>query len=139
MLERISWGNYFFVIAIAAVIYYLVIILLYYRSDITDILTKRVKNEKESDDEPTALQSNEVQDLEDIVIKIKGILVESGAQVSKDELLANLGQTLMNYNGLQKPAFRVALNNYIIKQAKELCGVGFSEEELEKEWMNPHR
>lgn len=137
MLEQISWSTYFFVIAIAALVYYLVIVLLYYRNDIMDILNNKIEKEKVDDEQgQEAAQSNQVQDLENIVDKIKGILLESGTQASKDELLVKLGQTLANFEGLYKPAFKVALNNYIIKQANELCGVRFSEEELEREWKN---
>lgn len=134
MLEQISWSTYFSVIATLAVIYYLLIILLYYRKDIADVVNGKLSTKTEANGEAAAGRSNEVQNLEEIIAKIKGTLLESGAEAGKDELLTKLGQTLANFEGLQKPAFRVALTNYIIKQAKELCGVRFSEEELDSKW-----
>jgi len=54
--------------------------------------------------------------------------------VGKDDLLYLLQQRLANYAGLQKPAYRVAINNYIMTNAKEICGVVFNEYELNSAW-----
>ena len=63
-----------------------------------------------------------------------GILMEAGNQASKQELLTRLKAVLVHHGGLRTPASRGALNGFIVQQARALCGVEFSEEELEREW-----
>lgn len=63
-----------------------------------------------------------------------GILEKAGKDVGKAALLTQLQLRLTNYGGLRHPAYRAAVNNFIIRDAAECCGVDFSEEELNRAW-----
>ncbi|TYR37417.1 hypothetical protein FXV77_05280 [Sphingobacterium phlebotomi] len=123
----------------AVPIYYVVVILLYYRGDLKGILNKRAKATHEPLETEESDEENGIQDLEEMINKIKGSLEALGMPASKEDILEKLRQILVNYDGLRKPGFRVALTNFIIKQANVLCGVRFSEDDLEKEWKDLSR
>ncbi|OJV52271.1 MAG: hypothetical protein BGO31_05415 [Bacteroidetes bacterium 43-16] len=135
---QISWNNYWTAVAIILVIYYLAIAVLYYRSEIAAKIKKQMQagsedlTEKEDEQMAAPTSFNE---LETIVANIKGTLEEAGTEAGKEELLDRLGKILASYDGLDTPAFRVAINNYIIGHAQKICGTGFTEEELNRYWL----
>jgi hypothetical protein len=88
------------------------------------------KNERKmtKDDNPLAELEALIDDI------LYSILVKAGKGVSKEVLFTRLEERLASYDGLHRPAYRVAINNCIVQQAKELCGVAFKEEELEEAW-----
>lgn len=65
-----------------------------------------------------------------------GVLEKAGKNADKSELLSALKERLASYDGLRQPAFRIAISRYLEKYAKEICGVGFSVEELEVVWRS---
>ena len=86
-----------------------------------------------SDQAPEAEHTFE--ELEGIVTDIRHSILEvAGKKVSKEELLNQLKLRLAFYGGLRLPAFRIALNNFIIQYAESICGVVFSEDELNAAW-----
>ncbi|OJV52482.1 MAG: hypothetical protein BGO31_07480 [Bacteroidetes bacterium 43-16] len=62
------------------------------------------------------------------------ILVKVGKTATKEQLLEAISEKVANYDGLHHPAFRYALNNYIIHHTQNICGVKIEEEELEALW-----
>lgn len=66
------------------------------------------------------------------------ILVKAGKTVTKEQLLEAIAEKVAaqaaNYDGLHHPAFRYALNNYIIHHTENICGVKIEEVELEALW-----
>lgn len=147
MLEKITWLTFFLFLLGAAAIYYLVVGYVFYR----DEFKKRFRSEKEEEqeqlyeeeEEKTAqeepVESEEYEgafdELQLVVNDIRyGILEKAGRGASKAELMDQLKQRLASYEGLQEPAFRIALTDFITDQAAAVCGVSFSEEELEEEW-----
>ncbi len=114
------------------------------------MLIKNKKNNQKDDglfnpdneeDEADAGQGNashnihSFDELERLVTEIRhSILDKAGKNISKEALLAQLSERLNNYGGLRQPAYRVALTNFIIEQSENICGVSFSEEELEEAW-----
>lgn len=74
-------------------------------------------------------------ELEAVVADLKrSVLEQAGKETSKNQLLVQLKQRLANYTGLRQPAFRTALNHFIMQNAKEICGVDFTEKELDAAW-----
>lgn len=142
MLGKVSWGEFGAVMVILLVLYYLVIGAKYYREEIKKLLgggfPKRVTAEKETGGETSTADyggADSIDELEAVVNDIRyAILDRAGKGASKPELLRQLKARLENYTGLRKPAFRVAINNYIIQHAEEICGVVFSEGELNGAW-----
>ncbi|MBL7706805.1 MAG: hypothetical protein JNM21_14760 [Taibaiella sp.] len=66
------------------------------------------------------------------------ILVKAGKTATKEQLLEAIAERVAaqvaNYDGLHHPAFRYALNNYIIHHTENICGVQIEEAELEALW-----
>lgn len=139
MLNKFTWSDYLSAVAIAVLIYYIVIAALYYRTEIKNIISgkTRLRRKEISDDDtaPGEMDEADFDELEAVVAGLKrSTLEQAGTDVNKDQLLLQLKQRLANYDGLRRPAYRVAVNHYIIQHAKEICGVAFSEEELDAAW-----
>lgn len=62
------------------------------------------------------------------------ILVKAGKTATKKQLLEAFSEKVANHDGLHHPAFRCALNNYLILYSENICGVKIEEEELETLW-----
>ncbi len=139
MLSRFTWTEYVAAVAILTGAYYLVIAALYYRTEIKDIVSGkfkfRTKNISAGNTVPGELEEADFDELEAVVADLKrSTLEQAGTNATKDQLLLQLKQRLANYDGLRRPAFRVAVNNYIIREAKDICGVAYSESELDEAW-----
>ncbi len=139
MLQNITWSGYLGGVAVLLVCYYLFIGAKYYREEIGKLLKgklpKRAGTEKETVSKGEQLPDASFDELEAVVNDLRyAVFEKAGKSVSKQELLASLQQRLATYTGLQKQAYRVAMNNFIISHAKDLCGVVFSESELNAAW-----
>ncbi len=133
-ITSISWKTYFSVIAIAVVIYYIIIVAIYYRQNIRKIIKGRQVLEYEIDENGSGSFSS-FEELEELVEEIRhSILEQAGEGANKTELLRQISEKVANYDGLRLPAYRIALNNYIIQHAESICGVAYGEEELEEAW-----
>jgi len=142
MLSSISWGQFGAVIGVLLVVYYLFVGATYFQKEIKGLLSGKLPKKDKSNDQrqqENAVRENQADssfiELEDTIRDLRyAVLEKAGRQVSKQDLLNRLRERLANYSGLQKPAYRVAINNYIISNAKEICGVVFSEYELDSAW-----
>ncbi len=142
MLEQITWSSYWIAAIILLVIYYLVVALIFFRSDITKGMKRHLAAGRSGDDEDneeTTSGEDGFKELESIVAKIKATLEEAGKEADKQELLVKIGENLAGYSGLDTPAFRVAINNYIIGYAEKKCALHFEEDELNKYWEQIRR
>jgi len=143
MLESITWKEFALVIAAAAIAWYAFVALAYFRDEIKGLAKGKnvpVENAEEliNENHPEPITDDTdsaFAELEMVVLEIRhGILEKAGRTAGKETLFTQLQQRLAGYQGLEKPAFRNALNNFIITNSKEICGVAFSEEELNAEW-----
>lgn len=138
MLNNISWGTYLTGVITILAIYEAALVLLFYRTEFIALLQRRSlrgKSSKPVENTPPTSQHVEIQDgIDSVVADLRGIIAKAGSALSKPELLKQFSIRLKNYAGLQHPVFRAAINNDIIKQANDLCGISFSIEELNKEW-----
>jgi tRNA splicing ligase len=147
MQAAISWSNYLMAVLIVTAGYYIFIGFKFYRKEIADLLSGKWKRSKpinakeiNKDNEDFSGSYNQVMEgsfdeLEQVVEDLRRATLEmAGKQTDKDELLNSLKRRLAYYAGLRKSAFRVAINHYIIRQAKETCGVNFTENELNQAW-----
>ncbi len=136
MLSNVSWGQYLVVVGILLVIYYFFIGIRYYKEDIKSLISGKLlkKDKADNNTDPS------FDELETVVNDLRyAVLERAGKQANQTELLEQLKQRLAKYAGLQKPAYRVAINNYIITNAKDMCEVMFSEDELNRAWESlPH-
>jgi len=62
------------------------------------------------------------------------VMDRAGREADKQELLARFKDRVGNYAGIQRPAYRKAINDFIIINAKDINGVVFSEDELNAAW-----
>ena len=138
MLGKISWSNYLEAVALLIAGYYVVIGILYYRAEIKQILNGKFKRKQKisgDDTAPGEMEAADFDELEAVVADLKNdVLEQAGKEATKDQLLLQLQQRLANYGGLRRPAYRVAINHFIIEKAKDICGVAYSEDELEAAW-----
>ncbi len=151
MLKTITWNNYWTAVAILAGFWYLVILLAYYRKEVFNLFSGQYKMPALRNNVPapageeqvTVTQKDpaseyadaEIEELEAISEDIHhNILEPAGKEISKDDLLVRLKNRLTYYEGLGQTNYRYALNNYLIKYSKALCGVDFSEGELNAAW-----
>jgi hypothetical protein len=143
MLVNVSWKEYLVVLAVTLVVYYVFVGIRYYRKELDSLLKGELpkfnKLVKKEDDNSTRNPAD-FEELEAVVDDLRyAIFEKAGKLTGQQELAEQLNKRLQNYSGLQKPAYRVAINNYIIRNAKEICGVVFSESELDGMWDTPPR
>jgi hypothetical protein len=144
MLNNITWSEYIIAMLVLLFVFYLFVILRYYRAELKQFLSGKGKLHPETGYDP-GIQEDYSEDssfekLELLVNELRdAILKKAGTGADRHMLLTQLKKRLSTYQGMQKPAYRIAINNYIIQHAKEICGVVFSEEELEAEWGIPPR
>ncbi|WP_293299839.1 hypothetical protein [Pedobacter sp. UBA4863] len=139
MLSNVTWAEYLGAVGVLVVAYYLTIGLKY-RKDLTGFIhSLKNRNYNSAEETETIIEDTEdissMDELEAVVQDLRyAILERAGKTATKQELLEKFQQRLANYSGLRKPAYRVAINNYLIQHSQELCGVVLSEGELERIW-----
>lgn len=139
MLNDISWTQFLVVLISVLVLYYIIYFMRFHFNGMLEKLNKKSEvyeldllEGKEQDEETRMLD-----ELEIIINRIKtDVLDQAGKSATKEQLFAALPGTVASYDGLHQPAYRYALNNYIIQQSKQLCGVEIEEEDLEELWNN---
>lgn len=135
LFNGISWGNFLLAAGTLTAAYYVAIGALYYRKEISTLLSGNGRPPNGMDQQEADGGEGSFEQLEAVVLDLRSnILEEAGNTVSKNDLLTRLQLRLTNYDGLRHPAYRAAVNNFIIRDAADLCGVDFSEEELNRAW-----
>lgn len=132
MLNNITWEQYLVALAMAVILYYLVIGRKYLMPQIKEILSGW-----QARTQTTGRQFGdaELNELEDVTRDLRyGIFERAGKPADKDKVLQLLKGRLAGYKGLDRPAFRTAINNYIIYHAHDTCGLLFTKEELDRIW-----
>lgn len=141
MLSNVSWSEYLIGIGLLLAAYYLFVILKYYKHELKEIISGKSTKRKEPENFPERfMQESSFDELETVVNDLRyDILEKAGRGADKQILLSQIKARLANYENLQQPAYRVAINNYIMQHAKEICGVVFSEEELNDDGVHYSR
>jgi hypothetical protein len=127
------------VIVILAIFYYLFIGLKYFREEIKAFFNGKLT--KDGQKAKATLANAEITNdpsFDEMQLVAKdlrySVMDRLGKQTDKSQLLLLLQSRLAKYEGLNRPAYRVAINNSIILDAKEICGVAFSDDELNAAW-----
>ena len=145
MFESISWYQYLSAIGIIVIVWYTICIILFYRKSIDSILKGELKLKTFLPKKFTHVLNRNAEgpakgsfdELEKLVWDIKiNILEKAGTEAQKDWLLGQLQSKVANYDGLRQPAYRNALNNFIINHTQTICGLVIREDELEEVWEN---
>lgn len=138
MLSNVSWSEYLIGVGLLLAAYYLFVILKYYRQELKVIVSGKFKKPKEPENFPEGfMQESSFDELEMVVNDLRyAILEKAGRGADKQILFDQLKVRLANYKGLHKPAYSIAINNFIMQHAREICGVVFSEEELNDGWRS---
>lgn len=135
VFNGISWGSFLLVAGTITALYYMVVGSLYYKKEISTLLSGSQRALGGMDQKEADGGEGSFEQLEAVVLDLRSnILEQAGNTVGKADLLARLQLRLTNYGGLRHPAYRAAVNNFIIRDAAELCGAAFSEEELNRAW-----
>ncbi len=145
MLESITWADYLKAMAIIVAGYYMIVGLLYYRSELRPLVrgkkpsgehqpeTKKVKEDMKK---KNRMDWKEMQELNDLMKKIRAIMGEAGMGADKEDLFSRIRPLLASYGGLHLPGSSNALRDHVIAPAENICGVGFSEEEIDEVWQS---
>lgn len=138
MLSNVSWSEYLVGMGLLLTAYYLFVTLKYYRQELKEIISGKFPKGKirqpNNFPEGSMLDSS-FEELEMVVNDLRySVFEKAGKGADKQLLFDQLKARLVNYQGLNKSAYRVAINNFIMQHAKEICGVVFSEEELDEGW-----
>lgn len=144
MQTAISWSNYVTGALIVTAGYYLFIGYRFYREDIAAIFSGKAKlrfpqktksetGHQETSEDKLPMRGS-FDELEEVVEDLRTTILGNAGAIEKPALLLLLAGRLENYAGLRRPAFRVAVNHYIIRQAEETCGITFTETELNSQW-----
>jgi hypothetical protein len=142
MLESITWQQYLIAAGFVAAAYYGVVLYRFYGKPL--VLNKKVPQmlplEEQLDNEPDRMIAEAaIEELESLVNNIRNDIFEkAGKNADKAALMEAIRALVASYGGLHLPAYRNALNNFIIRDGNELCNADFSEEELEAEWRSLH-
>lgn len=147
MLESITWKEFLTAAALGTTAWYAYVGIAHYRKDIGMLFKRKNKYDKQIIKESTDTGESEEEqegsafaELEMVVMGIRhSILEKAGKEATKEALLTQLQQELAAYEGLKKPAFRIAINNFIMSNANEICGISFSEDELDEAWSKLSR
>lgn len=141
MLKAVSWKAFLIALVVLVIVYYLVILLKYFRKEINSFLSGKregqykSKEKAENKFKERPITETSWDELEMVVHDLRyGVMERFGAGADKEMLLNALKQRLQSYQGLKKAAFHLAINNYIITNAKEINGVIYSAEELDDAW-----
>lgn len=129
MFSDITWSQYILTIVFVLATYYTILIFLYFRGAVislmrTQKLLPQIYNRGEQPERP------DYHGLEEVVADLKSIL-ESAGGAEKGAVLSRLKQRLDTYPGLRLPAFRVALFQFIIRNATQACSFTVTERELD--------
>ncbi len=137
MLSNVSWGQFLTGTIIILAIYWAIIGLFFYSNEIKSFLNRRLTKSPVAteEDQSAGSGSNATLGLEAVVADLRGIMDRVGKEAGRQQLLGQLGQRLASYTGLREPAFRAAINNYIILHAKEINGEHFTQKELDEHWL----
>ncbi|WEK36115.1 MAG: hypothetical protein P0Y53_01260 [Candidatus Pseudobacter hemicellulosilyticus] len=145
MFKGISWGAFLAVVLVSVLIYYLILAILY-RKTLIAWFTKRLGGEKKSGEEAGEKEEEGISEdeqrqaeealneLEVKIAQLRKVLAEAGKGADKQALLKRIADAMANYDGLHRPAFRHALNNFICQYTEEFCDLVIQEEELEELW-----
>jgi len=132
ILNNLSWGDYFTGIGILLACYYIGVAAICYRTEINNLILGSGKEETTEGGDTTAPAPDEISELTKKALhEINSILETAGKEAGKPELLMQLRQVLASYPGIRVPAYKNAVFDYIIREAKQICGVGISAAELE--------
>lgn len=96
MFSNISWSDYFIGAAITLGCYYFMVIICCYRNEVSGLLTGNRNNPSKSS---KARPEDSVDELEQLVGEINGILVTAGKEADKTKLLAQLKERLASFAG----------------------------------------
>lgn len=125
MLSNITWTQYLIVIGGSVLLYYIIYFIKFHAGNILAKLHENssdyeeyVPNQEDDNTHPEDEDDHLLQ-LETLVNSIRSdILVKAGDSATKEELLEAISVKVANYDGLHQPAYRYALNHFIIQQFK---------------------
>ena len=139
MLDQITWGQFIVTMIVTVAAYYGFVAVAYYGKEVKQWVRARATPDRKAAAEDSEQgQRVDMEGLEQVVADLRGIL-EAGKGAGRQILLEQLSARLANYAGLRHPAFRVAITNFIVKHATELCSVTYTTAELEARWRELER
>ena len=163
MLERISWGQYWWAIVIVSAIYYLILlVLLYQKGMLLKLKEKRIQGIKDqpgtsSTQQSTLFANYDIpletsfqEDGEEITIandslmpvvynhvqEIKEFITDiANRSYVKEEIIMGLQIITRNYKKLYGSPYQQSVNDFILNKCEESCAIHLSAEDLKRIWL----
>ena len=137
MLNKISWQNYWTMVALLTAAYYLFIYLLYFRNNFSFKLSKIFKdNEAVNNTDPTEGGKAEANVFDSCLNELATFFEEAnGRKWMKEELLYALQRVLKKYASLKNSSYEETIHRLTILQCKDICAVHINAEELNQLWL----
>ncbi|MCX2680982.1 hypothetical protein OOZ15_13595 [Galbibacter sp. EGI 63066] len=143
VLHQVTWDRFFATVGVVFTLYYLYIGIRYFRGDILRAIRRRTtptgetaeKKKKQTSVVLTEEQfANAFKELEEIAHDLRSRIIPGHAR-SKDKktMLHRIAQRLEGFKGFIVPAFRYALHNHVMTQARK-NNIPLTEEELDRTW-----
>jgi hypothetical protein len=156
MFNSISWGTFFTCMGVATLLYYLSISLLFFRQEIQDLLAGKKQlfitppakapapgiagKELTPQTHSTAASADarympDIDQLEKIINELRyEVIPKAGGHATKEKLAVLFHNYLSTLGGNMPVPFKNSINQLMIKEAAEQCGLSFQEQELQQLW-----
>jgi hypothetical protein len=157
MLEKISWGDYWLMIAIMCAIYEMSVILLFFRKEFFQLALK-IKNENFKTNLPlnedhknlfpsrdihssinnTGEKENEIQmpRIHELVQELKGFVQDVGERsFVKEEVIMGFQIILRDHKHLIGTGFQKSINDFIAVECEDKCSIHLDANEVNSVWL----
>ncbi len=95
---------------------------------------ERLSNEQDEINRQQESDDREFEALESLANDVHQAIVDAEPSISKEDLLLKVRQEIARYPTLNKPAFKAAIKNVIIRSAQNECNITVAEREADELW-----
>jgi hypothetical protein len=136
MFNKISWQNYWTILAMLVAVYYIIIYLLYFRNKISLQHLKAFKR-SEPENKATSIEGEGEANAFDSCLNELATFFEeaNGRKWIKEELLYALQKVLKKYSSLKNSSYEETIQRLTILQCKDICAVHINAGDLNQLWM----
>lgn len=146
MVNNISWGSYWSVLAILTILYYAYILLVYYGSELRNRLAGKssvlpARHFKSSS--PLARHDHHVGGADELLPVMQSLTDEVSAyleqaaysKAGKPEVLFALQQMVKRYPVICNTSYQESINKLLQFEAENKCAIHLNEVEIKQVWM----
>jgi hypothetical protein len=138
MLSFIPWSSFIWFLFLAVIVYYLFVSFAYFRKDIL-VFAKRPRNGQQMslNLEGSAPESDiPFTQVHELLEDLKKIFFEAARmKTMKAELVQAIRGKMKIYRGISESNVREDINQHILTEVKQICGIDLEMEDLNQIWI----